>query len=441
MSTKQERAWERLQKRESNQRIIREVEAAQKAFDKPDSALGLLYSRDFFPLLVGDFGRAGLVGEKRNALVTWLVGTSRLLRKPLNEIAKGRSSSGKNHLVRTVLKFFPQDAIVQATSLSQRAINYLGPDALSHKILYVDELSSENRNHPVRQLISEGRVIHRVPVMKNGRWVTEEIVTEGPVACITTTTATALKIDDESRNFSVWINESYGQTKAIAKSFVASDCTTSLEPGRLALWHAVQQLIARISEVPVEVPPWFELVVEKILPYGDLRIRRYWPAFLDANRLVCMVRNANRGKKDIERRNGLTISFEDFAITTHIFDRTIAESLVRSGRDEDLAVADIVGSLMATGLYRSGISAGNLVGQPGISSLDKAYRLLSRAEQAGTIFRSNRPAKNNEKLYMRSAGATFLGDPVVIAQKLGLKIAGTYVHPINGKSCSYGKQR
>jgi hypothetical protein len=152
-----------------------------------------------------------------------------------------------------------------------------------------------------------------------------------------------------------------------------------------------------------------------------------------------MVRKAKMGRKEIERQHGLTVSFDDFAITTHIFDKIIAQSLTRSGSDEDLAVADIVESLSRTGMYRSGVGAGDLVGQPGIRSLDRAYRLLSRAAQAGTIIRANPTKKNNEKRYMTAAELEFLGDPVVNARRVGLKIDGTYIHPINGKVCFYGK--
>jgi hypothetical protein len=438
MKTKQEQAFVRLQEWESRERINRQVANAAKAYcEEPDSALDLLYSSNLFPLLLDDLAKAGLVGEKRNALATWILGTSRLRGKPLNEIIKGQSSSGKNHLARTVLKFFPAEAVVTASSLSKRAMNYIGKNALSHKIFYVDELNSVDTNHPARQLISEGRVIHRVTAMENGRWTTLEKVTEGPVACITTTTTTALAIDDESRNFSLWIDESYDQTKAISKALVANNRET-LQPARMALWHSIQHLVAKISSVPITTPPWFDLLVEHILPYGDVRIRRYWPGFVEATKVVCMIRGATHGRREIEKQGGLIVSFNDFATATHIFDRVIAQSLTRSGRDEDLATADIVESLSKTGMYRRGVSAGDLVGQQGILSLDKAYRLLSRAAHAGTIIRVNPTQKNNEKLYIRAGQAEFLGDPVVIARKLGLKIPGRYIHPINGKICTYG---
>jgi hypothetical protein len=437
MTHKQKRAWQRLQEREAT-RTVRPPAGEWEDDDDgndDDQDRPLLWSGNFFPLLLGDMAKAGLVGEKRNALATYVIGTSRLRERPLNEMVKGKSGAGKNHLVKTVCKFFPSSEVVPATSLSEHAIHYIGEDALSHKILYVDELGG--LTHPARQLISEGRIIHRVTGFKDGKRVAEEHVTRGPVTCITTTTENALLIDDESRNFSVWINESDAQTKAIAKAVV----TTGLEvlrPERLAMWHRYQRHLAKIAHAPIAIPPWFEDIVEKVLPFSDLRIRRYWPAFIEACKVVCMILHPFWDKR---AARGLTISFDDFAVANCIFDGIIAQSLTRAGRDEDLATADIVERLS----YRQGpepisVSAGDLMGEPGIRSLDRAYRLLRRAEQAGTITLAELPRKNNEKRYVRATEATFLGSPELIVQQIRLKIAGTFMHPIRGLSVEYGNK-
>jgi hypothetical protein len=51
----------------------------------------------------------------------------------------------------------------------------------------------------------------------------------------------------------------------------------------------------------------------------------------------------------------------------------------------------------------------------------------------------NERERNNEKRYVRSPAATFLGTPEYIVNKLGLKMSGRYVHPISGKKIAYGK--
>jgi hypothetical protein len=437
MTTRQERAQERFRDRLDNGSIEISGQGVSSLPRTPETAREVLQSDEFFLHLGRDIARAGLVAERGNGIVTWLVGTSRIFSNPLNIIIKGSSGTGKNFMAKTVLKFFPGEEVVRASSLSQRSMNYVGRDTLAHKIFYVDEIGSVRTSHPARQLISEGCITHHVSVNEKGKWASKEIITAGPVACITTTTATALAIDDETRNLSVWIDESYAQTIRIAKR-IAMD-RPPIAPERLAMWHEVQRSIGSVSSVPIALPPWIVTLVERWLPNGDVRIRRLWPAFLAAVKTVCLVRKGWRGKKQIERLGGLTVDFEDFAIATHIFDRTIAQTLGRSGRDEDLATAEIVDQVAQSGIYVNGVSAGDLVGHSGIRSHDQAYRRLRRAALAGTIIQSNLREKNNEKRYMRSPEAAFLGDPLMIVRKLGLKIGGTYIHPLTGAICCYGK--
>ena len=71
-------------------------------------ALELLQSPDFFNQVVSATRRMGVVGEESNKLVVFLVGTSRVLDKPLCLFVKGPSSAGKNYLTDTVLSLFPR---------------------------------------------------------------------------------------------------------------------------------------------------------------------------------------------------------------------------------------------------------------------------------------------------------------------------------------------
>lgn len=118
-------------------------------------ALELLQSPDFLNQVVSATRRMGLVGEENNKLVVFLVGTSRVLDKPLCLFVKGQSSAGKNFLADTVLGLFPESEWRSLTSSSKRSWNYLD-EQLEHKIVYLKELN-ENAGpiHPIRLLISE----------------------------------------------------------------------------------------------------------------------------------------------------------------------------------------------------------------------------------------------------------------------------------------------
>jgi hypothetical protein len=432
MTMKQEEAFQRLQNWEENQRLRQAGDAAAEYLVKgPQTARELLSDPDLFTFLLADFKKAGLVGEKQNALAAYIVATSRVLEEPMNAVIKGGSSGGKNFLAKTVLKFFPADAIVAGSSVSEHAIDYAGPNRLAHKIVYIDEQTG--LTHPLRQLISEGRLVRLTSEMVEGVRVMQEHVTQGPVACITTTTKNALAIDDENRNFSLFIDEGYEQTRAIAKA-QATTQREPLPPERLLLWHEVQRLIVRQRNVPILMPPWFVDIAEKILPYGDLRIRRYWANFLQSCRTVARIRAAAWSHRNLDE---ITVSFDDFATANCTFDKIIGDSLTRSGGDAEMGIGDLVERLSERN--HNGVSASDLVGEPGIRSLDQAYRALRRAKEAHTIFVINEPDKNNEKRYMRSPAARFIGTPEFIVRKLGLKISGSYVHPGTGKRVAYGK--
>src|ERR1019366_8409837 len=77
------------------------------------AAMKLLQSPWLFSEILAAVRKLGLVEELQNALVTYIVGTSRLRQRPLNLMIKGASSSGKNFLADTVLKLFPEKSVHQ----------------------------------------------------------------------------------------------------------------------------------------------------------------------------------------------------------------------------------------------------------------------------------------------------------------------------------------
>ena len=139
----------------------------------------------------------GLVGEKKNALVLYLLGTSRLLPLPLNAFVKGHSSTGKNTLVNRVLGLFPADSFIEITSASENAWQY-SADSFTNKIVYVQEQNQASGSvHPVRLLISEDQLLLLVTVRKEGseHSTTEKFEARGPIAALSTTTKDRLEID------------------------------------------------------------------------------------------------------------------------------------------------------------------------------------------------------------------------------------------------------
>jgi hypothetical protein len=257
-------------------------------------ALQLLCSPYFFSELLLAMRTAGLVGEDRAAQVVYIVGTSRLLPKPLCLFVKGPSSVGKNFLADSVLGFFPCSEVQELTSSSTRSWNYLGT-RLAHKIVYVKERNdSAGPVNPTRLLISEKQLVHWVTVKKGGHFVREKRVTKGPIASISTTTQDRVQVDDETRHVSIWLDETPEQTTRIMHAALAKGAGLSAKERKV--WHEVQRLLAKKAAVRVEFPAWFSEVV-KFVRNDNLWARRYFPAFLQACRTVALIRSFRQRKK------------------------------------------------------------------------------------------------------------------------------------------------
>jgi len=89
-----------------------------KMFESGSPANRLAYDTNLVERIVEDCASLGIVGERNLVLAIYLIGTSRLLDRPLSGIVQGRSSSGKSFLVEGVSKLFPDDAVIHATRIS-----------------------------------------------------------------------------------------------------------------------------------------------------------------------------------------------------------------------------------------------------------------------------------------------------------------------------------
>ena len=258
-------------------------------------ALDLLRSPDFFDHYLDVIARTGLVGEERNAAVLLVAGISRSLPRPLNVIVKGKSSSGKNYLVNRVLSLFPKNAVHELTSSSDMAWNYSGDD-FRHRIVYLQERNeAAGAVHPVRLLISEGKLVRIVTVNEGGVRRAKRYEADGPIASISTTTKNQLEIDDETRHLSIWIDESPAQTKRILRGSTARPNAPPIPS--LKVWHEAQRLLAERAEIPVVLPGWWKELADLVYD-RDIRVRRYFPAFTTACQTVALIRSFQRTKEN-----------------------------------------------------------------------------------------------------------------------------------------------
>src|SRR6266478_10146195 len=98
----------------------------------------LAKSPDILSSLAVDLERAGLAGELRAAKIIYLAVTSRLFPWPLSVAHKGPSSAGKSFTVERTLRFFPSEAYIARTAMSERGLVYTDED-LQHRMLVLYE--------------------------------------------------------------------------------------------------------------------------------------------------------------------------------------------------------------------------------------------------------------------------------------------------------------
>ena len=182
------------------------------------AALELLRSPDLIERIAADFSRAGIVGERTNALVGYLAAISRKLDRPLALLIQSTSAAGKSSLMDAVLKFVPEEDRIVYSAMTGQSLFYMGEMDLKHKILAIAEEEGAHRaSYALKLLQSEGEltIASTSKDPDTGRLVTDEYRVEGPVMIFSTTTAADLDEELKNRCLVLAVDESREQTQAI----------------------------------------------------------------------------------------------------------------------------------------------------------------------------------------------------------------------------------
>src|SRR5215217_3742340 len=82
----------------------------------------------------------GQVGEETNSKLMTLVGATRHTGRPMSVMVEGSSSAGKSDIIKRQIKCLPPHFVRELQSMSERALAYMGKDALRDRFLTVFEL-------------------------------------------------------------------------------------------------------------------------------------------------------------------------------------------------------------------------------------------------------------------------------------------------------------
>jgi DNA primase len=225
---------------------------------------------------------AGVAGERELVLILYLIGTSRLLARPLAGIVQGSSSSGKSYTVDRVASLFPPEALIRATQMTPQALFHMPPGALRHKWVVAGERSrlenddTAEATRALREMLSGQRLSKLMPVKTGNTIETALIEQEGPIAFTETTTLAKVFEEDANRCLLLQTDESPEQTRRIVRAVARRQSGAGASDGRAAeALHALQRLLPPAAVVV----PWAGRLGD-LFDCSRVEVRRAFPQLL-----------------------------------------------------------------------------------------------------------------------------------------------------------------
>jgi len=312
-----------------------DAETSSLTVQEKKEALKLLKSKSLLYGVGEHIEKAGLAGERRNGLTVHLCFISRKQKNPISLTVKGPSAVGKNYMVKTVARFSPDSAYKELTRLTAQALLY-SDEPLAHKVILICEQEGmEGALYGIRAMQSEGKLaVETVRGLK-----TERIEKQGPVSFIVTTTSPMIHIENETRNLSIYMDESDEQTKKIKDKIADGFSEINTDLSFLTAYQNAQRLL---KYYPVKIP-YAKFLSEKT-PNRPLRMRRDFGKLLAGIETITLLHQFQR---EIREENGtqyLVANLGDYYFAATLLGPTFVESLAGTSQKTQ-EIVDAVFSL------------------------------------------------------------------------------------------------
>jgi hypothetical protein len=321
----------------------------------------------------------GLVGEERTAKIVYLALTSRLLDELVSLGIKGHSASGKSYTVATVAKFFPEEAYLEYTAMSEHALIYSNED-YRHRSLIMYEATAlrEGRadddmtSYFVRTLLSEGRLKYPVTIRdpQTGKFTSTTVVKEGPTNLIVTTTKTQIHAENETRILSLNTDDSTDQTKRV----MVQRASEANGAGDLRQWHDLQRWLAG-AQRRVTIPYAIQLAQE--IPPIAVRLRRDFGSLLALIRAHTMLHQATRQHDDDGR---IVATLDDYCVVRDLVADIMAEGVGATVPDTVRQTVKAVAALNGNSKPGEGVAARAIADRLQLDKSNVSRRLRMAAD-------------------------------------------------------------
>lgn len=290
----------------------------------------------------------GTIGEMRLAKVLYLALTSRFLDRPVSIAVKGASSGGKSVAVETALAFFPQEATYNLTGMSERALVYSEADFRHrHIVMFEAEgMAGDMQSYFIRTLLSEGRLLYEAAMKTDDGIKSVRLEKEGPTGLIVTTTKVKLHPENETRLFSLTIDDTPDQTRAVMQALAnPARQRPDLEP-----WTALQTWLA-CAEHRVAIP-YAPALAEQIKPYA-IRLRRDFGQVLALIKAHAILHQANRSR---DADGQIVATVDDYAAVRELVNEIISEGVDATVSEDTREIVEAVRKLLDDPKHHAGVT-------------------------------------------------------------------------------------
>lgn len=268
--------------------------------------------------ILDDIASLGVAGERELAATVYLVGTSRLLAKPLAAIVTGHTSSGKSYVPEQVARMFPSETLLMATQQTPTSLFYLKPGSLRHLFIIAGERSrahgddNAEATRALREMLSSGKLSKLVTMKVNGEMQSVLIEQEGPIAYVEGTTATTIFDEDANRCLLLATDERKEQTRRIVTTLAARSAgeLTGDKQRIIDRHHAAQRMLKQKTVVIPFAPRLAELFAS-----DRVEARRAFPHLLS---MIEAIASLHQLQRTIDADGRLVATQDDYQIARHL---------------------------------------------------------------------------------------------------------------------------
>lgn len=289
------------------------------------NVMGMAMSPDLIKIIATDCKDVGVVGDEEFALAIYLIGTSRLMEKPLGAIVHGKSGIGKSYILSIVSKLFPLDQCKVITSMSPKALFYGG--SLEHRVIILGDRSHNARwdaGEALRQLFSDGSISRDIPIREDGKFITQTFTANGPIAYIETTTMDPkdIFIEDLSRVLILSPDDSPEQTAAIVKYLGDREQEDWKYPNTQAIIARHHEFQGLLRPLPVRIP--FVRDILTAMPMESVQMRRVASQIISTVSAVTLL---TQHQRQLDSKGNLVATVADYEVARRILTKPLSRTI------------------------------------------------------------------------------------------------------------------